>query len=86
MVSKLVTVKNATGLHAKPAAIIAKKATGFISQIDMEFNGKKGNVKTLIGILSIHAMKGDSIKIIASGSDETSALEEIAKLIETISD
>jgi phosphocarrier protein HPr len=77
MVSKVVTVKNASGLHAKPASIIAKKASKFNSQINIEFNGKKGNIKTLIGILSLRVYEGDSVKVVASGPDEKVALDEV---------
>lgn len=86
MVSKVVTLKNASGLHAKPASILAKKAAEFISEINIEFNGKMANVKTLLGILSLRIIKGGSVKVTASGPDEAAALEEVSKLIETISD
>ena len=53
MVSKEVVVKNATGLHARPATLLVKKASSFKSDVSMEFNGKKANIKSLIGVLSL---------------------------------
>ena len=76
MVSKEVIVNNGTGLHARPATLLVKKASSFKSDVSIEFNGKKANVKSLIGVLSLTA----------SGDDETLAAEEIAKLIETLED
>lgn len=84
MVSKDVVVKNSTGLHARPATLLVKKASSFKSDISIEFNGKKANVKSLIGVLSLAVTKEATIKIIASGSDEEKAVEEIAKLVDSL--
>lgn len=86
MVSKQVVVNNGTGLHARPATLLVKKASSFKSDVSIEFNGKKANVKSLIGVLSLGVTKGANITVTASGDDETLAAEEIAKLIETLED
>ena len=86
MVSKEVIVNNGTGLHARPATLLVKKASSFKSDVSIEFNGKKANVKSLIGVLSLGVTKGVNITVTASGDDETLAAEEIAKLIETLED
>ncbi|MDU2665112.1 MAG: HPr family phosphocarrier protein, partial [Clostridium perfringens] len=46
MVTKEVIVKNSTGLHARPATLLVKKASAFKSDISLEYNGKKANVKS----------------------------------------
>ena len=86
MVSKEVIVNNGTGLHARPATLFVKKASSFKSDVSIEFNGKKANVKSLIGVLSLGVTKGANITVTATGDDETLAAEEIAKLIETLED
>ena len=86
MVYKQVVVNNGTGLHARPATLLVKKASSFKSDVSIEFNGKKANVKSLIGVLSLGVTKGANITVTASGDDETLAAEEIAKLIETLED
>ena len=86
IISKEVLVKNSTGLHARPATLLVKKASSFKSDISLEFNGKKANVKSLIGVLSLGVSKDATVKVTASGDDETLAAEEIAKLIETLED
>ena len=86
MVSKEVIVNYGTGLHARPATLLVKKASSFKSDVSIEFNGKKANVKSLIGVLSLGVTKGANITVTASGDDETLAAEEIAKLIETLED
>ena len=86
MVSKEVVVNNGTGLHARPATLLVKKASSFKSDVSIEFNGKKANVKSLIGVLSLGVTKGAKITVTASGDDEALAAEEIVKLIETLED
>ncbi|MBC5629746.1 HPr family phosphocarrier protein [Clostridium sp. NSJ-6] len=86
MVSKEVIVNNGTGLHARPATLLVKKASSFKSDVSIEFNGKKANVKSLIGVLSLGVTKGATITVSANGDDETLAAEEIVKLIETLED
>ncbi|AYD40089.1 HPr family phosphocarrier protein [Clostridium fermenticellae] len=84
MVSKEVIVKSSTGLHARPATLLVKKASSFKSDISIEFDEKKANVKSLIGVLSLGVTKNAQIKISASGDDESLALEEIVKLLDSL--
>ncbi len=84
MISKEVIVKNATGLHARPATLLVKKASSFKSDVSIEFNGKKANVKSLIGVLSLGVTRDSKVTVIASGDDETLAAEEIVKLIDSL--
>jgi len=86
MIAKEVSVKNSSGLHARPATLLVKKASSFKSDVSIEYNGKKANVKSLIGVLSLAVTKDALIKVIASGDDEALAVEEIVKLVETLED
>jgi phosphocarrier protein len=84
MISKEVIVKSATGLHARPATLLVKKASSFKSDITIEFDGKKANVKSLIGVLSLGVTKNATVKVTASGDDEGLAVEEVTKLIDSL--
>ena len=86
MLSRDVVVNNGTGLHARPATLLVKKASSFKSDVSIEFNGKKANVKSLIGVLSLGVTKGANITVVASGDDEALAVEEIANLIASLED
>lgn len=86
MIAKEVVVKNGSGLHARPATLLVKKASSFKSDISIEFNGKKANVKSLIGVLSLAVTKDATIKVVASGDDEALAVDEIVKLVEGLED
>ncbi|OFI07750.1 phosphocarrier protein HPr [Clostridium acetireducens DSM 10703] len=84
MIKKEVMVNSATGLHARPATLLVKKASSFKSDIFIESNGKKANVKSLIGVLSLGVTKGLKISVIASGDDEALAVDEIVRLIKLL--
>jgi phosphocarrier protein len=86
MIAKEVSVKNSSGLHARPATLLVKKASSFKSDVSIEYNGKKANVKSLIGVLSLAVTKDALIKVVASGDDEALAVEEIVKLVATLED
>ena len=86
MIAKEVSVKNASGLHARPATLLVKKASSFKSDVSIEYNGKKANVKSLIGVLSLAVTRDALIKVVASGDDEALAVEEIVKLVQTLED
>ncbi|MBE6064347.1 HPr family phosphocarrier protein [Clostridium cochlearium] len=84
MVKKEVVVNSSTGLHARPATLLVKKASSFKSDITIEYNGKEANIKSLIGVLSLAVTNGATITIKASGDDEALAAEEIANLIQSM--
>lgn len=84
MIKKKAIVKSSTGLHARPATLLVKKASSFKSDIYIEYNGKKANVKSLIGVLSLGVTKDSEVMISASGDDETFAIEEMVKLIQSL--
>ncbi|WP_297435654.1 HPr family phosphocarrier protein [uncultured Clostridium sp.] len=86
MITKEVLVKNATGLHARPATLLVKKASSFKSDVSLEFNGKKANVKSLIGVLSLAVGRDAKVTVIANGDDEAAAAEGIAELIANLAD
>lgn len=84
MVKKEAIVKASKGLHARPATLIVRKASGFKSDIYLEYDNKKANVKSLIGVLSLGVKKDSTVTVITSGDDETLAAEEMIRLLENL--
>ncbi len=83
MFVKDVTVQNQVGLHARPATYFIQKANEFKSSIWVEKDERKVNAKSLLGVLSLGIMGDTGIRIIASGSDEEQAVNELVKLVES---
>lgn len=81
MAEKTFTIIDETGIHARPATLLVQAATPFQAEADLEYNGKRVNLKSIMGVMSLGIPKGAEIKIVTSGSGENEALEAIAEVI-----
>ena len=82
-VSKVFMIKNKLGLHARAAAMFVRLSNRFSSDINLIKDGYEVNGKSILGILSLAAIKGSELKIVTTGEDAEEALGEIGKLIES---
>ena len=80
---KEVTVMNSLGLHARPAAMIAKCASKYSSEIMINKSGEIANGKSILGIMTLSAGKGTVLVLSAEGDDAETALNDIVNLFET---
>lgn len=78
-----VTIKNKSGLHARPASLFVGAAGKYDSVIKVIKNGKEYDSKSILAILSMGAVEGDIITLSAEGPDEKQAVEELVKLLES---
>ena len=83
MFVKDVVVKNKVGLHARPATFFIQKANEFKSSIWVEKEERRVNGKSLLGVLSLGIIGGTSIRIIADGPDEETAVNSLVALVES---
>ncbi len=81
MFLKEVVIQNHVGLHARPATFFIQKANEYKSSIWIEKDEKKVNAKSLLGVLSLGVTKGVSITIMADGSDEEQAVNDLVALV-----
>lgn len=78
-----VILKNETGLHARPANLFVKEVEKYTSNIIIEKDKKEYNARSMLGILSMGAVKGTKITIIADGDDEKEAIEALKTLVDS---
>lgn len=83
MVEREIIIKNKTGLHARPAAVVVQKANEFASEVFLEKDGDRVNAKSIMGVMMLAAGEGSKITIIADGDDEGDAVESISALLES---
>ncbi len=81
MYMKEVVVQNQVGLHARPATFFIQKANEYKSSIWVEKDSHRVNAKSLLGVLSLGITRGLNITIIAEGSDEETAVNDLVELI-----
>ena len=76
-------LQNDEGLHARPAGILAKAASQYQSKIELKAKGVTKNAKSIMSILSLGLEKGDEIQVLADGTDESEAIQNIQNLFQT---
>ncbi|MCI5892379.1 MAG: HPr family phosphocarrier protein [Clostridiales bacterium] len=82
MVSKKVNVTNPEGLHMRPAGIFTKEMSKFESDVNIAFNGKDYNGKSIMNVIAACIKCGSEIEISCSGSDEEAALQKAVELVQ----
>lgn len=74
---------NRLGLHARPASLLVKRLGNFQSTVRAEVGGEAANAKSILGLLSLAAGYGTTIKFAVAGSDAPEAMRAIEVLFET---
>ncbi|WP_186670785.1 phosphocarrier protein HPr [Sporosarcina sp. BP05] len=77
MVEKQFIVTDEQGIHARPASILVSTATKFKSEINLIYNDKNVNLKSILGVMSLGIGLGAEFIISATGIDEQDALNEL---------
>ena len=77
-----VTVRNAQGLHMRPADLLVRTAGRFASNIVIERAGQRVDCKSILGILTLGATQGSELSIQADGPDAQQAISEIVGLFD----
>lgn len=83
MVSAKVTVKNPSGLHARPASILAHAAGQCKSDVTIVYGEKKIQAKSILNIMSAAIKSGSEIEIQCSGETEAEDVQTLVRLIES---
>ena len=82
LVSGELAVLDPTGLHARPAAVIASAARKYTSDVRVRRGKDEANARSVTAIMALEISGGEKIVITASGADAREALAEIVPLVE----
>lgn len=78
---RTVTIVNRLGLHARAAARLVTLASKFESDVRVRKDGREVSGKSIMGVMMLAAAKDSTITLIAEGSDEAQAIDELVALI-----
>lgn len=78
-----IEVVNRLGMHARAAAVFVHLAKKFNSEILVRKGGIEANGKSIMGVLQLATVQGESIEIRAEGKDCHQALDALKALIAT---
>jgi phosphocarrier protein len=73
---------NQYGLHARPAALFAKIAMRYDADVSVEKGGTVVSGKSIMGLMTLQAAAGSTLKVTATGADAEQALAELTKLVD----
>lgn len=86
MYSKITTINNPSGLHARPAAVFSKAASGFESKVTVRKNedgAEARDAKSVLMLMALGLGAGTEIEIAAEGADEQAAVDALVELVES---
>ncbi|WP_053135557.1 phosphoenolpyruvate--protein phosphotransferase [Pseudomonas sp. MIACH] len=79
--SKPLILPNANGLHARPAAVFAQAAKGFNASIYLHKQTQSANAKSLVAIMALQTVQGDTLQVSAAGDDADAAIKALVALL-----
>ncbi len=79
--SKVFTVQNRLGLHARPSAQFVKLCSRFRCEVWVEKDEEQVNGKSIMGLMMLAAGLGSKLKVTCEGSDAEKAIADIEALI-----
>lgn len=75
-------MRNRAGLHTRPASMIVRTASRFKSDFLIQKDAYEINGKSIIGVMTLAAEQGASVRLIFDGEDEQDAAEAVTSLFE----
>ena len=80
--TRVATIKNELGLHARAAAQFVQTANKFRAEIIVSKDGEEVNGKSILNLMMLAAPIGSEIVLKADGDDALDMLESLLRLIE----
>lgn len=79
--SEAIIIGNPTGLHARPTAMLVGIAKKYSSRVQLQRGSDTANAKSVVGIMGMQVLNGDSVRVVATGPDAAQAVAEVSKAI-----
>ena len=81
MTRRTVTIELASGLEARPIAMLVQLASSYESTIYVQSHNKKVNAKSIMGMMTLDLPVGEQVIVTAEGSDEEKAVKDIERYL-----
>ena len=79
MIKTSVVVKADPGFDGRPIALLVQEASQYASKVYIQVAEKNINAKSIMGMMTLGLVTGESITVEADGTDEEQAVAEIEK-------
>ncbi|WP_033439434.1 dihydroxyacetone kinase phosphoryl donor subunit DhaM [Saccharothrix sp. NRRL B-16314] len=77
-----VSLTNSVGLHARPAALVARALAPLDAAVVVRFGDEEADAKSVLALMGLGAPGGARIKVVASGADAAEAVRRVEDLAE----
>jgi phosphocarrier protein FPr/phosphocarrier protein len=84
VVSEAVVVTHAHGIHARPAALIARLAKSLPYELEIRARGRAANARSAVALMSLGVRGGDELVISGFEPAADAGIAQIAKLIRNL--
>ena len=79
--SPAILVANKTGLHVRPAAVLANVAKSFKSEIKVQKGERSANARSVTSLMALEVLGGEKLVLVAKGPDAKEAVDKLSQLI-----
>lgn len=86
MIQRETTVKNPTGIHARPAGQLVQLCKTKPEKITILFNDRKIDPKSIFSVLTACMKCGSTITVQVEGENEQSVCDEIITFVESLTE
>lgn len=86
MFTQMTTIKNPTGLHARPASQLTALCKKFPEKITLEIGETKIDPKSIISVLSAGIKCGTAIQVVVEGENEDAVGAELVAFIDGLTE
>lgn len=81
MITKSMEIRIPAGLEPGTIALLIQTASQYDSKVYVQSENKKVNAKSLMGMMTLGLPEGAVLTIVADGSDEERAVEDIERYL-----
>ena len=82
MAEKTYTITDEQGLQAQQVTLLVNTANKFASEVSLEYNAKKVNLKSIMGVMSLGVSQGSEVKVTATGEDAEAVINALTETLE----
>lgn len=86
MYEETIVIRNAEGLHARPAAKLVELAGKYKSNVEVVHKGKAVSAKSILAILSAGIFTGAEVLLRVEGEDEAEAAPALSEYMNNLPD
>ncbi|MEY8356349.1 HPr family phosphocarrier protein [Lachnospiraceae bacterium 54-53] len=73
------TIKNAYGIHARPAGALVKTACEFHSSIQLKCGERTADLKKIMAVMGMEIKRGQTVTVVCEGPDQDRAISALMK-------